>query len=141
MQEQNENKDFTGFFGSYAVMSSLADVYFTLNTKPVFKVHHNPVFWTMLQRGLVNVDPLVRKRCLYLVQKAVQLSNDAREKVFVNKSSPVFWWNPDNTDALQKIWHQYVFLLEILEEKQVLYSCKDFKLITFTVRIRFMCTH
>ena len=86
-------------------------------------------------------DPLVRKRCLYLVQKAVQLSNDAREKVFVNKSSPVFWWNPDNTDALQKIWHQYVFLLEILEEKQVLYSCKDFKLITFTVRIRFMCTH
>lgn len=119
VQEQVEWEDYSGFFGSYAVVSSLADIYFTPSTKSVFKVHHDPAFWMMLQTGLVNIDPLVRKRCLYLLQNAVEMSRKSCDKFLVNKSSPVFWWSPDIDNVLLSVWQQYVFLFEILEEKQV----------------------
>ncbi len=121
LQEQTGKLCLSGFVSSYAIISSLADLYFKESRDTVFKIHHDPVFWTMIQAGLVNIDSLVRKRSLYLFQRVVEMCKEQGqvEKVYMEKTSPVFWWDPDSADEILDIWQQYVFFLEILEEKQV----------------------
>ena len=75
----------------------------------------------MIQAGLVNIDSLVRKRSLYLLQKVIEMCKDQGqvEKMYLEQTWPVFWWNPDSAEEILNIWQQYVFFLETLEEKQV----------------------
>jgi hypothetical protein len=138
LQEQREKQCLSGLLSSYATMSSLADLYFKESSKTVFKIHHDPVFWSMIQAGLVNGDSLVRKRSLYLLQRVVEMCKEQgqEEKVYLEETSPVFWWNPDSAEEILDIWQQYVFFLETLEEKQVatkypfiLCNCKHFHVI------------
>ena len=121
LKEQEDKQRSSGFLTSYAIMSSLADLYFKQSGKTVFQVHHDPVFWLTIQAGLVNIDSLVRKRSLYLLQRVIEMCNDQGqvEKVYLEKTLPVFWWNPDSAEKILDIWQQYVFFLETLEEKQV----------------------
>ena len=120
-QEQEEKQRVSGFSNSYGIISSLADLYFKESSETVFKIHLDHVFWTMIRAGLVNVDSLVRKRSLYLLQRVVEMCNQQGEveHVYLEETSPVFWWNPDNTEEILTIWQQYVFFLETLEEQQV----------------------
>ena len=65
------------------------------------------------------MDSLVRKQCLFLLQKAIDMCRMTSEKVHLEKPSSVFWYDPEENDTFFKTWQQYVFLLETLEEKQV----------------------
>jgi hypothetical protein len=125
LQEQNGKTCVSGSPSAYGIMSSLADLYFEESNKTVFKVHHDPAFWSMIQAGLVNIDSLVRKRSLYLLQKVVEMYKEQgqMDKVYLEETSPVFWWNPDSTEEILEIWQQYVFFLETLEEQQVGNKC------------------
>ena len=114
-------------------MSSLADLYFNNSSKMAFNVHQDPVFWSMIQAGLVNIDSLVRKQSLYLLQRAVQMSKEQGliENVYLEETCPVFWWHPDNAEEIIDIWQQYVFFLETFEEKQVLNCSIEFVTATY----------
>ena len=124
LQEKDQKQCSFGLLGSYAILSSLADLYCNSNSENVFKIHRDPVFWSMIQAGLVNIDSLVRKRSLYLLQRVVEMCKEENvtEKVYLEETSPVFWWDRGNAEEILDIWHQFVFFLETLEEKQVTYS-------------------
>lgn len=103
-------------------MASLAELYLKGSITHVFKIYHDPLFWPMIQDGLVNIDSLVRKRCLYLLHNVVQMCkhrDDIDEMYMHEKTSPIFMWNPDDAKEILHIWQQYIFFLETLEEKQV----------------------
>ena len=121
LKEQEDKQHSSGFLTSYAIMSSVADLYFKESSKTVFQICYDPVFWSMIQAGLVNIDSLVRKRSLYLLQKVIEMCKDQGqvEKMYLEETWPVFWWNPDSAEEILNIWQQYVFFLETLEEKQV----------------------
>ena len=121
LKEQEDKQRSSGFLTSYAIMSSVADLYFKESSKTVFQIRYDPVFWSMIQAGLVNIDSLVRKRSLYLLQKVIEMCKDQGqvEKMYLEQTWPVFWWNPDSGEEILNIWQQYVFFLEALEEKQV----------------------
>ncbi|XP_028401420.1 probable methyltransferase TARBP1 [Dendronephthya gigantea] len=122
LQEQEECHSSSGFLRSYAIVSSLADLYFKRSGETVFKIHQDPAFWSMIQAGLVNNDSLVRKRSLYLLQRVIEMCKEQQQSENVcleQQSTPVFWWNIYSAEEILNIWQQYVFLLETLEEKQL----------------------
>ena len=83
---------------------------------PVHDVRNYKIFWDVIQSGLVDEDPLNRKRCQFLMD-AVLVS--VGEEGGVTSDGGVFWWSVDKESELKKIWSDFMLLLETLEEKQV----------------------
>lgn len=79
-------------------------------------------FWSVIQDGLGNSDPLNRKRSSFLLQHSIKsvLSKKTTDNNFAT-SDDVFWWKTQCELELKTIWEATVLLLETLEEKQVLY--------------------
>ena len=75
-------------------------------------------FWSIIQDGLTNPDPLSRKRCMYLLH-CVLLSVQKSSGEAVSSASWVFWWDSESAKQLLAIWNDLVLVLETLEEKQV----------------------
>ena len=102
-------------------MSSLVDIYFEEEGNTTYEIHQDAGFWSFLQTGLVNLDSLVRKRSLYLLKNVVDFYKRQNEsdEVYFTLESLAFWWNPYHAREISTPWQEYVFLLEILEEKQV----------------------
>ena len=84
-----------------------------------------PAFWEILQCGLVQADPLVRKRAMYLLKKALDFTEESGDIVVVNSSEvrPVFYWDPARKADLLGVWQDYFLLMETLEERQVWSPC------------------
>ena len=93
---------------------------------PIVDLRSEETFWAIIQNGLVNADPLSRKRCLYLLHRVLvsvqQLALNGRERVLAC-SGWVFWWDGSHARELQASWDDLVLLLETLEEKQVNSCC------------------
>ena len=75
-------------------------------------------FWAILQDGLTSADPLLRKRCMYLLH-CVLVSTQKAGKENVSSSRHVFWWESRFAKQLSAVWNDLVLVLETLEEKQV----------------------
>ncbi|XP_068183368.1 probable methyltransferase TARBP1 [Antennarius striatus] len=79
-------------------------------------------FWKIVQNGLTHKDSVSRKRALYLLKKAVALSEDEGVECPPAPSLEdeiLFRWNPDRSKLLREFWEDYVLVMETLEENQV----------------------
>uniref|UniRef100_A0A4W3K2G7 tRNA (guanosine(18)-2'-O)-methyltransferase TARBP1 n=1 Tax=Callorhinchus milii TaxID=7868 RepID=A0A4W3K2G7_CALMI len=71
-----------------------------------------PEFWRVLQRGLVHRDNVSRKRAVYLLKRAVDVSRTLRDPC-------LFWWLAEKNKLLVQLWENYILIMETLEENQV----------------------
>ena len=93
----------------------------SLELRPlILDIRGKKEFWHLIQDGLVEQDPLNRKRSMFLLQHCVSSSADLQ-----SDSSPilsprgVFWWYQENGVDLQQVWGDFMLMMETLEEKQV----------------------
>ena len=73
---------------------------------PVHDVRHYKIFWDVIQSGLVDEDPLNRKRCQFLMDAVIEES--VREEKGVTSEGGVFWWNGDKERELREIWSDFM---------------------------------
>uniref|UniRef100_A0A4W3JS87 tRNA (guanosine(18)-2'-O)-methyltransferase TARBP1 n=2 Tax=Callorhinchus milii TaxID=7868 RepID=A0A4W3JS87_CALMI len=82
-----------------------------------------PEFWRVLQRGLVHRDNVSRKRAVYLLKRAVDVSRTLRGNVCPENESGsdpcLFWWLAEKNKLLVQLWENYILIMETLEENQV----------------------
>uniref|UniRef100_A0A4W3JQ65 tRNA (guanosine(18)-2'-O)-methyltransferase TARBP1 n=1 Tax=Callorhinchus milii TaxID=7868 RepID=A0A4W3JQ65_CALMI len=79
-----------------------------------------PEFWRVLQRGLVHRDNVSRKRAVYLLKRAVDVSRTLRGNVCPENENPcLFWWLAEKNKLLVQLWENYILIMETLEENQV----------------------
>ncbi|XP_046546005.1 probable methyltransferase TARBP1 isoform X2 [Haliotis rubra] len=115
-QSQSEDKTLVMF-------CSLADFYFPISEQKIEEdLRCSDSFWEMLQGGLYSVNPVSRKRSLYLLKRIVDTCE--RNNVDVNTdmtggACPIFQWKTSAKTDLALIWEHYILLVETLEEKQV----------------------
>lgn len=133
----------------YIVLCGLADFYFPVS-KTSESLHkqmnlvNNKEFWAMIQSGLVQKNPVTRKRSLYLLKRIIDIcENESETKIpaensienhsensldkehaasgMANSSDSgvVFLWNPELKTQLSKVWENFILLIETLNEKQV----------------------
>lgn len=77
-------------------------------------------FWIILQKGLINGDPLTRKRALFCVKCLVDLvSKKSQHSQTVIKMS-FLYWSASCNEQLWSIWKTLLIVFETLEEKQVI---------------------
>lgn len=77
-------------------------------------------FWIILQKGLINGDPLTRKRALFCVKCLVDLvSKKSQHSQTVIRMS-FLYWSASCNEQLWSIWKTLLIVFETLEEKQVL---------------------
>ena len=89
---------------------------------PAHDLRAEPLFWTIVQEGLISPDPLARKRCMYLVQCVlVSVRGGAGGVVSSSREGGggVFWWSPECDKELGAVWDDLILILETMEEKQV----------------------
>ncbi|XP_078452693.1 tRNA (guanosine(18)-2'-O)-methyltransferase TARBP1 isoform X3 [Lampetra planeri] len=81
-------------------------------------------FWRTLQDGLRHAMPLSRKRAVFLLKRAVDVSESLSRDVTCSDDDdrdgvPVFWWSVEAAPALLPVWESYILVLETLEENQL----------------------
>ncbi|XP_061415511.1 probable methyltransferase TARBP1 isoform X2 [Lethenteron reissneri] len=81
-------------------------------------------FWRTLQDGLRHAMPLSRKRAVFLLKRAVDVSESLSRDVTCSDDDdrdgvPVFWWSAEAAPALLPVWESYILVLETLEENQL----------------------
>ena len=86
-------------------------------------IFSDKTFWAILQHGLYHVNPLTRKRSLFLLKRVVDvMQQDIGTAILTHQLSdkvPVLWWRSNHEAEMLKIWNDIFLLLETLEEKQV----------------------
>ena len=103
---------------TYTILCGLADFFSSPDNHSLFL---QADFWEIIQQGLVLNEPLTRKRSVYLLKRALDLLDKQPCNLLVlsEKGSHIFYWSCDKKDSLMTIWHDYVLLMETLDEKQV----------------------
>ena len=84
---------------------------------PFYDVRGHRTFWEILQFGLIDFDPLNRKRCQFLLDSVLESVSGYG----VVNGGEVFWWNycDDEEKEMKGVWSDIMLMLETLEEKQV----------------------
>lgn len=91
---------------------------------PVYDVRPSKMFWDIIQFGLVDTNPLSRKRSLFLLDRVLKSVSEGG----IESDDCVFWWGCHGDGAaggewpekeMKEIWEDVILLLETLEEKQV----------------------
>jgi hypothetical protein len=78
------------------------------------------VFWNLIQDGLMERDPLNRKRSMFLLQHCItSASNAVITASAIFSPGGVFWWDQTKGAELQQVWNDFLLMIETLEEKQV----------------------
>uniref|UniRef100_UPI00398EE39E probable methyltransferase TARBP1 isoform X2 n=1 Tax=Pristiophorus japonicus TaxID=55135 RepID=UPI00398EE39E len=82
-----------------------------------------PQFWKVLQTGLVQTENTSRKRAMYLLKRAVDVSNTLKTEICseyqAESDSCLFWWSGEKNKQLVQLWENYILIMETLEENQV----------------------
>ncbi|XP_067844711.1 probable methyltransferase TARBP1 isoform X2 [Heptranchias perlo] len=82
-----------------------------------------PQFWKVLQTGLVQTDNTSRKRAMYLLKRAVAVSNTLKRDICseyqTESDSCIFWWSGEKNKQHVQLWENYILIMETLEENQV----------------------
>lgn len=103
----------------------------------------HPLFWVLVQDGLIHRDSVSRKRALYLLKRCVSLSEEQgvdcplsspqQGKIFcvvypwwlvcffsaAETVADLFKWAPGSSRLLREFWEDYALVMETLEENQV----------------------
>lgn len=114
--------DRTGYL-SYTILCCLSNLYFPLSgVVEGLDLTSSDEFWHIIQTGLPQENPLIRKQCLYLLKRIV----DTCEKTNVDTSQcgsdiccSLFRWKTSEKKQLVRVWEDFIMLFETLEEKQV----------------------
>ena len=112
----------------HLILCGLADWFFPVETggqlHPI--VSEVPEFWKIIQAGFYNINPLTRKRALYILKRTIDITETTAIEVkycadYANSTDnvPVFHWKQDTSKKQAELWQDYILLLETLEEKQV----------------------
>lgn len=122
---------FSNLFISYdrtSPFSSRLPKFLSDRRAPVYDLRKEPVFWSIVQEGLVSLDPVSRKRCVYLLH-CVLVSvrgEDVEDQEGVGKEERplaveggVFWWSAECSKELGAVWDSLMLVIETMEEKQV----------------------
>lgn len=123
ISQSQEAGSSTGTFNqAYTILCGLADFFFIPDDYSLF---HKAAFWEIIQKGLVLNEPLTRKRSMYLLKRALDLLDKQPCDLLVQseKGNHIFYWSSDKKDSLISIWHDFVLLMETLDEKQVQAFC------------------
>lgn len=96
-------------------LCSLADFFLTTgSTRTSLCLMNEEEFWKIIQLGLINSDPLLRKEALYLLKRAVDIAD--QKSAVIN--TELFFWKSTNKVRLKQLWELVFIILEVLEEKQ-----------------------
>lgn len=117
-QSQAAGSSIGTFNQTYTILCGLADFFSSPDNYSLF---HQAEFWEIIQQGLVLNEPLTRKRSMYLLKRALDLLDKQPCDLLVlsEKGCHIFYWSSDKKESLMSIWHDYVLLMETLDEKQV----------------------
>ncbi|KAK7505417.1 hypothetical protein BaRGS_00003162 [Batillaria attramentaria] len=82
-------------------------------------------FWVLVQHGLYDDNPAVRKRALYLLKRIIDTCeksgsnfNPPAFSSVGNSGLPFFWWDKQRQSDQSKVWEDFILILETLDEKQ-----------------------
>ncbi|XP_064599728.1 LOW QUALITY PROTEIN: probable methyltransferase TARBP1 [Liolophura sinensis] len=135
----------------YIVLCGLADFYFPVgqfcgNLHKHMNLVNNTEFWTIIQSGLVQKNPVTRKRSLYLLKRIIDICENESETIIPAENSlenssenssdkehvacataissgtgsgVMFRWDPELKIQLSKVWENFILLIETLNEKQL----------------------
>ncbi|XP_021353649.1 probable methyltransferase TARBP1 [Mizuhopecten yessoensis] len=79
-------------------------------------------YWSIIQAGFGSENTLVRKQCMYLLKRTVDLCQQGGVDVKLQDTTehpPKFCWTKLGEAGLSKLWEDVIMLVETLEEKQV----------------------
>ncbi|XP_023686046.2 probable methyltransferase TARBP1 isoform X1 [Paramormyrops kingsleyae] len=86
-------------------------------------IHHSQQFWKIVQAGLTHRDSVSRKRALYLLKRAVELSDeenvDFQSGNACREEQSLFTWVPKKCQLLREFWEDYALIMETLDENQI----------------------
>ncbi|KAL5008404.1 hypothetical protein ScPMuIL_013985 [Solemya velum] len=108
---------------TYSILCCLSNLYFPVTSVTNgLDLRCSNEFWHIIQTGLPNNNPLVRKQCLYLLKRIVDTCEKTGTDVGScdpNSCRSLFWWKASETKLLVRVWEDFILLYETLEEKQV----------------------
>ncbi|EGC34723.1 hypothetical protein DICPUDRAFT_153035 [Dictyostelium purpureum] len=74
-------------------------------------------FWKSIISGLVDMEPLNRKRSNYLLKKSISISiSNENNSEDMGKWTQYFEWNKENSSKLQKLWNTFFLINESLDD-------------------------
>ena len=86
---------------------------------PIVDLRNRSSFWSIIQEGLVSLDPFSRKRCMYLLHCVLLSAHSLKEAEIVCSQGSIFWWGKEYSSRLRNVWDDLILILETMEEKQV----------------------
>ena len=109
---------------SFTILCCLAEQFLktpSLALAEDIDVKKDAAFWEIVQSGLVQQDPLTRKRAVYLLKKALEFIQEdgGTYTVCGDDGSLVFYWEPKRKFELVALWQDYILLIEAFDERQV----------------------
>ena len=125
-QSQNKQMSSRSLQQHLSMMCSMANFFFPLTDEPVQPdVRQCQPFWELIQLGIYNDNPAIRKRSMYLLKRIIDTCEKSDKDLIPpdpsseNSSLAYFWWSKQQQKNLTKIWEDVILLLETLDEKQV----------------------
>ncbi|XP_060062675.1 probable methyltransferase TARBP1 [Ylistrum balloti] len=79
-------------------------------------------YWSIMQAGICSENTLVRKQCIYLLKRTIDLCQQGKMDVKLQDAGehvPKFCWIKQEEAILRKTWEDVIMLVETFEEKQV----------------------
>ncbi|XP_013402839.1 probable methyltransferase TARBP1 [Lingula anatina] len=120
---EGSNDDSGSNYGkAYLILCALADFILPNHTTTVTSdVRKNCKFWACIQTGLISNDTLTRKRSMYLLKRALDVTKHCRKGIetYHEVRGAVFFWSPETEKETDVMWNDLILLLETLDEKQV----------------------
>ncbi|XP_073989353.1 probable methyltransferase TARBP1 isoform X3 [Rhodnius prolixus] len=108
------HQDYCGI--SLYVVCFLADFYIVdIHTLNGYPLQSDNVLWEIIQTGLIDDDPLIRKQSLYLLKRCITALDENSNDV----NTSLFHWISLHKKELIEYWNSYFVLWEALEDKQI----------------------
>ncbi|XP_063958767.1 probable methyltransferase TARBP1 [Lytechinus pictus] len=81
------------------------------------------LFWQLVQQGLIHTNPLTRKRCSYLMKRAVDVAATSGRCLGQGShevtKQPLFSWDPAQKEKLLRLWFEFFLIYETLDQVQI----------------------
>uniref|UniRef100_A0A1B6CIL5 tRNA (guanosine(18)-2'-O)-methyltransferase TARBP1 n=1 Tax=Clastoptera arizonana TaxID=38151 RepID=A0A1B6CIL5_9HEMI len=94
-------------------LTSLANLFFSKRRDSLFLLDKEE-FWTVIQLGLSDNDPILRKEALYLLKRSL----DTIQENNIHLNGTIFCLRNSNSKKFKEIWELIFIIFEVLEEKQ-----------------------
>lgn len=105
------------------LLCALADFYFPIDGRSHDpNIQSDEKFWEILQSGMCQHHSITRKRAIYLLKRIVDINFHHGGNSDASDSNQVFWWDMSEQKELAKVWEDFIVFLEMLEEKQVMFT-------------------